>query len=294
MIVSSEKEVFIFEVSKQNFESTVIQNSSKIPVLVEFMGVWSGPCIQMSEEISNLAKEFAGQFIFAKIDIDEQAELMKDYGVEIIPNLQVFVDGKVAQTQEGLMTQDELRLLLKEFGIYSKVNELRQQAREKHMAGDSLSAIQLLTNAMKQEPSNTKVAMDMVQIFIDLNELAQAEGLFNQLPDTAKDSDMGKLLIGQLTFLSLASKTEGKFQLQQQLLTSPDNCDVHFDMAVCLIAEKDYQEAVNHLFEIMKIDNNYKENAAREMIVTVTNMLAPNNPELSSEFRSKLGSFLNV
>jgi len=294
MIVSSEKEVFIFEVSKQNFESTVIQNSSKIPVLVEFMGVWSGPCIQMSEEISNLAKEFAGQFIFAKVDIDEQAELMKDYGVKNIPNLQVFVEGKVVQTQEGLMTQDELRLLLKEFGIYSKVNELRQQAREKHMAGDSLSAIQLLTNAMKQEPSNTKVAMDMVQIFIDLNELAQAEGLFNQLPDTAKDSDMGKLLIGQLSFLRLASETKGKFQLQQQLLTSPDNCDVHFDMAVCLIAEKDYQEAVNHLFEIMKIEKNYKENAAHEMIVTITNMLAPNNPELSSEFRSKLGSFLNV
>ncbi len=294
MIVSNEKEVFIFEVSKQNFESTVIQNSSKIPVLVEFMGIGSGPCIQMSEEISGLAKEFAGQFIFAKVDIDEQADLMKDYGVKNIPNLQVFVDGKVVQTQDGLMTQDELRLLLKEFGIYSQVAEMCQQAREKHIAGDPIGAIQLLTNAMKQDPSNTDVAMDMVQIFIDLNELDQAEGLFNQLPDRAKDSDMGKMLIGQLTFLRLASETAGKFELQQQLLTSPDNCDVHFDIAVCLIAEKDYQEAVNHLFEIMKIDKNYKDHAAREMIITVTNMLAPNNPELSSEFRSKLGSFLNV
>jgi len=292
--VNSKKETFIFEVSEKNFESIVIKNSEKIPVFVEFMGVWSGPCIQMSEEIANLAKEFSGQFIFAKVDIDEQDTLMKSYGVENIPNLQVFIDGKVVQKQEGLMTQDELRLLLKEVGIYSHINEMSQQAREKHMAGDSLGAIQLLTNAIKKDPSNTNIAMDMVQIFIDLNELDQAEGLFNQLPDSEKNSDMGKVLIGQLTFLRLASKTVGKFQLQQQLLSSPDSCDAHFDMAVCLVAEKDYQEAVNHLFEIMKIDRNYKDSAAREMIVTITNMLAPNNPELSSEFRSKLGSFLNV
>ena len=290
----SEKEVFIFEVSKQSFDSTVIQKSSKIPVLVEFMGVWSGPCIQMSDEIANLAKEFAGQFIFAKVDIDEQEELKKEYGVENIPNLQVFVNGEVVKTKEDALNQDELRQLLKEFDVYSKVDEIRQQARDKHMAGDSVSAIQLLTKAMQQDSSNTNVAMDMVQVFIDLNELNQAEGLFNQLPDSAKNSDMGKLLVGQLTFLRLASETDGKFLLQQQLLTNPDNSDAHFDMAVCLIAEKDYESAVNHLFEIMTIDKNYKDDAAREMIITVTNMLAPNNPELSSEFRKKLSSFLNV
>lgn len=257
-------------------------------------GVWSGPCIQMSDEVANLAREFAGQFIFAKVDIDEQEELKKKYSVENIPNLQVFVNGKVVKTEEGALNQDELRQLLKEFDIYSRVDEIRQQAREKHMAGDSVSAIQLLTKAMQHESSNTNVAMDMVQVFIDLNELNQAEGLFNQLPDSAKNSDMGKLLVGQLTFLRLASKTDGKFQLQQQLLANPDNCDAHFDMAVCLIAEKDYQSAVNHLFEIMNVDKDYKDNAAHEMIITVTNMLAPNNPKLSSEFRKKLSSFLNV
>ena len=50
-------EVFVFEVSSQNFDSVVIQNSFKLPVLVEFMGVWSGPCIQMSDELSGLASK---------------------------------------------------------------------------------------------------------------------------------------------------------------------------------------------------------------------------------------------
>jgi putative thioredoxin len=287
----SNSEVFIFEVSKQNFDYAVIQNSHKLPVLVEFMGVWSGPCFQMSDELSILAKEFAGQFIFAKVDIDEQPELKEQYAIENVPSLKVFKNGEVVKSEEGLLKQNELRDVLKEFGVYSQADEMRLEAREKHMKGDTVAAIQLLTQAIQQDPSNTKIAMDMAQIFIDLNELDQANSLFNQLPDSAKKTDMGKSLIGQLTFLDLAAKTPGKFQLQQSLLTNPNNCDVHFDLAVCLIADRDYEQAVDHLFEIMRIDSNYKDNAAREMIVNVTNMLAPNNPELSSKIRSRLSSF---
>jgi len=287
----SKKEVFIFEVSKQNFDTTVIQNSHKLPVLVEFIGVWSGPCIQMSDEIANLAKEFAGQFIFAKVDVDEQPELMKQYEVENVPTLNVIVNGEVVKTKEGLLTQNELRDILKGLDVYSKTDELRQQARKKHIAGDTLAAIQLLTQAMQQDPANTKTAMDMAQVLIDLNELEQAKGLFNKLPNDAKNSDMGKAILGQLAFFDLAEKTQGKFQLQQILLTNTSNCDAHFDMATCLIAEREYQQAIDHLFEIMNIDANYKNDAAREMIITVTNMLTPNNPELASSFRSRLSSF---
>ena len=286
----SNKEAFIFEISEKSFEDSVIKNSHKIPVLVEFMGIWSGPCIQMSDELSTLAQEFAGDFIFAKIDIDEQPELAKKYEIKNVPSLKAFVNSEVVQTEEGLLTQDELRAVLKPLGVYSKVSEMQQQARQQHMAGDTVGAIQLLTEAMQQAPTDTTVAMDMVQIFVDLNELAQAEGLFNQLPDSAKNSDMGKSLIGQLTFLSLASKTKGKEALEADLQENTKDCDSHFDLAICLIAEKNYQLAVNHLFEIMQIDVKYKDGAAREMIINVTNMLAPNNPELASEFRSRLSA----
>lgn len=286
----SEKEVYIFEVSRNNFDTVVIQNSHKLPVFVEFMGIWSGPCIQMSDELSGLAKEFAGQFIFAKVDVDEQPELKTEYGIENVPSLKIIANGEVVRTEEGLLNQGELRDLLKDFGVYSQADEIRQQAREKHMAGDTLAAMQLLTNVMKADPSNAKVAMDMAQIFIDLNELDQAKNLFNILPDSAKRSDMGKSILGQLTFLDLAEKTQGKIQLQQQLMANPGDCDVLFDLAVCLIAERDYEQAVNHLFEIMAIDSSYKDDAAREMIINIANMLAPNNLELSTDFRSRLSS----
>ena len=174
--------------------------------------------------------------------------------------------------------------------LAQEIDEIRQQARDKHMAGDTVAAVGLLTQAIQQDPSNIDIAMDMSQIFIDLNEFDQAKGLFNQLPEDAKESSMGKSLMGQLTFLELANNTQGKFMLQQTLLSEPNNCDAHFDLAVCLVAEKNYSEAVNHLFEIMKIDASYKDTAAKEMIINIAKMLAPNDPELSSEIHRKLSS----
>ena len=63
-------EALVLEVGESGFERYVIENSHKLPVLVEFMGMWSEPCIVMSDVIHDLANEFAGQFVFAKVDLD--------------------------------------------------------------------------------------------------------------------------------------------------------------------------------------------------------------------------------
>lgn len=289
----SDQEVFVFEVSQGNFNTSVVLNSYKLPVLVEFMSVSSGPCIAMSDTLSRLATEFAGQFIFARLDVDEQPELRKDYSIENIPTLKVFKDGEVVRTEEGKLQEPELRELLKSYGIYRQSDELREQAREKHMSGETLQAISLLTQAIKEDPANTRVAMDMVQVFLDINELEQATSLFNRLPEKDRETDMGRSLLGQLSFKGLAAKTEGKAQLLARLATSADDYDTHFDLAICLVAEHDYPQAMEHLFTIFDNNPEYKEGAAKEMIINLSNMLSVNEPELAQSFRRRMGNALS-
>ena len=54
-----------------------------------------------------------------------------------------------------------------------KPKKKRNQARQHHLKGETSEAITLLADAIKQDPSNAKIAMDMVQIFIDLGDLDQ-------------------------------------------------------------------------------------------------------------------------
>lgn len=293
VILMSDTEVYIFEVSNSSFGQSVLLNSHKIPVLVEFMGVWSEPCILMSDTLSRLAAEFAGQFIFAKVDIDEQPELKDEYGIENVPTLKVFKDGEVVHNEEGMLQEDELRAILKGHGIYNASDELRMEARQKHMAGDTVEAMNLLTTAIQQDPRNTRVAMDMVQIFLDIDELEQATALFNRLPDKDKKSETGMSLVGQITFRELAAKTEGKASLQERVGGNPGDHDARFDLAVCLVAEHDYQGAMDQLFAVFEAEPEYKQGAAREMIINLCNMLAPNEPQLAQAFRQRLGNVVS-
>jgi putative thioredoxin len=288
--IVTDQEVYIFEVSLSSFNTSVVFNSHKLPVFVEFMQMWSEPCNAMADTLSILAREFAGQFIFAKVDIDEQAELRQDYHIENVPTLKVFKDGDVVRTEEGLMSEPDIRALLKSYDIFRASDDMREQARAMHMAGDTVEAINLLTEAIRNDPTNTRVAMDMIQVLIDIGELDQASALFDKLPEKDRSGDTGRSLSGQLTFSKLAANTEGKVALQQRIAGEPDNHDARFDLSVCLVAEHDYRQAMEQLFEILQKDPEYRQGAAREMIISLINMLTPNEPALAQEFRRRLGN----
>ena len=119
--MSKENKPLIFEVSESNFEDLVIHNSTHVPVLAMFMAVWSGPCIKTSDTIAELAVEFPGQFILAKIDIDEQEALKEKFSITNVPTLAVFEDGKEVQREEGELQKEELRVLLKRYSVCNYV-----------------------------------------------------------------------------------------------------------------------------------------------------------------------------
>lgn len=287
------KDVYIFESTEANFKQVVIQNSEKLPVVVLFMGVWSEPCFVISEIFSKLAKEFAGQFIFAKIDIDEQPALRDQFKIENVPTTIVIQNGNATMTTEGLITEDEARVLLKGVNVFDIVDAMREQARSKHMNGDTEGAILLLSKAIQDQPGNIKVALDMVQIFIDIKQIEQANDLFNKLPEAAKESDMGKSLTGQLTFINLAAEKQGIEALTKTLSEDESDMQARFDLAICLTAKYEYEKAINHLLLIHKQDEAFQDGAAKELTITLIGMLKATHPEIASKAQTQLSNMLS-
>lgn len=286
------KDVYIFEATAANFDQVVLQNSNKIPVVTLFMGVWSEPCFVIAEIFSKLAKEFAGQFIFAKIDVDEQQALKEQFKIENVPTILVVQNSNASMTSEGLMTEDEARLLLKGLGVFNMADAMREQAREKHMSGDTEGAIILLSQAIQEDPGNVNVALDMVQIFIDIKQIEQANDLFSKLPEAAKQSDMGKSVTGQLSFIKLAAEKQGIEALKQIISTDESNMQARFDLAICLTAEYEYEQAIEQLLSLHRQDEQFQEGAAKELLITLIAMLKTSRPEISSWAQRQLSNLL--
>jgi len=286
------KDVFIFEATAANFDQVVMQNSNKIPVITLFMGVWSEPCFVIAEIFSKLAKEFPEQFIFAKIDVDEQPALREQFNIENVPAILVIQNAEVSLTSEGLLTEDEARVLLKGVNVFNVIDEMREQARVKHMNGETQEAVILLSKAIQQDPGNVNVALDMVQIFIDIKQIEQANDLFDKLPDSAKQGEMGKSITGQLTFVNLAATKPDINSLRHNLSNNENDKQARFDLAICLTAEYEYEEAIDHLLTLHQQDELFQDGAAKELIMTLINMLKESRPEISSRAQQRLSNLL--
>ena len=97
-------------VTDADFEQKVLRSS--MPVVVDFWAVWCPPCRALAPTIDDLAKEYQGRIIVAKLDIDNNPQSLEKYKIQAIPTLLFFKDGQVVEQVIGLKSKEELVRLL--------------------------------------------------------------------------------------------------------------------------------------------------------------------------------------
>lgn len=91
------------EVSEGTFEEEVLKSSE--PVLVDFFAEWCGPCKAMAPALDEVAAEMKGKVKVVKVDVDKSPSITGEYGIQAMPTLILFKDGKVAAQHTGALVQ---------------------------------------------------------------------------------------------------------------------------------------------------------------------------------------------
>ncbi len=100
----------IVKLTAANFQQLVLASSQ--PVLVDFWAPWCGPCRMLAPTISELADEYKGRVVVGKVNVDDEAALSQKYGIEGIPAVFIFKDGKPVQNLVGLREKKEYQAVL--------------------------------------------------------------------------------------------------------------------------------------------------------------------------------------
>ncbi len=80
--------------------------------LVDFWAEWCGPCKMQDPIIADIAKDFSGKVTVAKVDIDDNNELVQQFSLSAIPTIVILKDGEVNKRLVGVQNKETLKAAL--------------------------------------------------------------------------------------------------------------------------------------------------------------------------------------
>lgn len=255
----------VVEVTDQDFLQTVVEESKRRPVVVDLWATWCAPCRTLGPILEKVAEERGGEFLLAKLDVDANPYTAGQFGVQSIPTVVAFKDGKPVDGFVGAIPEPMVKEFIDKI-LPTEADHEAQEALEEELQGDLDDAEAKYREALVADPDNRAARLGLGRVLVETGREAEArELLMPLLPDPEAER-----VLAMLEVRSWASTSE------PGTLAS----------AKRLAAQGKYKEALDGMLGALRDDPD-----ARQAMLDVFAVLGEDDP-LVAEYRRKLANAL--
>lgn len=263
----------IKDTTTQSFVKDVIEESKRQPVLIDFWAPWCGPCKQLTPILEKAVKAAKGKVKLVKMNIDEHPAIPGQMGIQSIPAVIAFVDGRPADGFMGAVPESQVGAFIEKLtkgvpGIGEPdIAEIIKEAEAVLAEGDPAGAAQIYAEVLSIDAGNIPALAGLAKCYVEGGAIEQARETLAQVPE-AKRSDSAVSAVQAAIDLAEQAQSLGPIgELEQKVAADPLDHQARFELATALNAAGKRKEATDQLLEIVKRDRKWNEDGARKQLV---------------------------
>jgi len=164
---------FVFDVSRENFQEIVIQNSQKGPVLVNYWTAKAGPCLRLWPILEKLANEYAGKFLLVNLNTDKEGALAREHGVNSVPSVKLYFKEQIVEQIHGVESVDTFKKMLDRYVSRDSDIDLANAVRQ-YQDGNVEQCFASMEQLLILDPENLRILTTYAKLLMREQHYRQA------------------------------------------------------------------------------------------------------------------------
>jgi putative thioredoxin len=276
-----------------DFMRDVIDASREVPVLVDFWAPWCGPCRQLTPVLEKAVRAAKGAIRLVKLNIDEHPQIPGQMGVQSIPAVFAFQDGRPVDGFMGALPESRLNDFIARL-IGDNGGEAAAKLEEAEAAlaaGDLNKAAQTFGEILQDDRENAEALAGLTKCYIKTGDLARAEQTLALVPPAKAESAAVASARAALELQRKAPNVGDVDSLRAKVDADPADAQARFDLALALNAKGDRMAALNELLGLITKNRAWNDDAARKQLLQFFDAWGASDPATVTG-RQKLSSLL--